>query len=71
MTNSAAKAMGSLSSLLLDHVDSTLVHDSNYDIAQGLLRNYTQLGSMSLRQMANACFVSQASFSRFLQVFGV
>jgi DNA-binding MurR/RpiR family transcriptional regulator len=70
MTDSAAKAMGSLSSLLLDYVDTTLVHDSNYDIAQGLLRNYTQLGSMSLRQMANACFVSQASFSRFCRFLG-
>lgn len=70
MTSSAAKAMGSLSSLLLDYVDTTLVCDSNYDIAQGLLRNYTQLGSMSLRQMAAACFVSQASFSRFCRHMG-
>ena len=62
--------MGSLSSLLLDYVDTAVVYDSNYDIAQGLLRNYTQLGSMSLRQMANACFVSQASLSRFCRFLG-
>ena len=49
------KAMGSLADLLLDYVGSTRVHDANYEIAQGLLRNYTQLASMSLRQMADAC----------------
>ena len=70
MTDSTAKAMGSLSDLLLDYVDTTRVHDSNYDIAQGLLRNYTRLGSMSLRQMADACFVSKASLSRFCRFMG-
>ena len=64
------KAMGSLADLLLDYVGSTRVHDANYEIAQGLLRNYTQLASMSLRQMADACYVSKASFSRFCRYLG-
>lgn len=70
MQASAAKAMGSLADLLLDYVGSTRVHDSNYDIAQGLLKNYTRLSSMSLRQMADACYVSKASFSRFCRYLG-
>lgn len=70
MRASATKAMGSLADLLLDYVGSTRVHDANYDIAQGLLRNYTRLSSMSLRQMADACFVSKASLSRFCRYLG-
>ncbi len=70
MTTSSAKAMGSLADLLLDYVGTARVHDQNYDIAQGLLRSYTQLPSMSLRQMADTCYVSPASFSRFCRFMG-
>lgn len=70
MGDGAGKAMGSLADLLLDYVGSARVHDSNYEVAQGLLRNYTQLSNMSLRQMAEACFVSKASFSRFCRYPG-
>lgn len=70
MATSTAKAMGSLVDLLLDFVDTARVHDQNYDIAQGLLRHYAELGSMSLRQMADACYVSPASLSRFCRFVG-
>lgn len=70
MSDGSVKAMGSLADLLLDYVSSARVHDSNYEVAQGLLRNYTRLSSMSLRQMAEACFVSKASFSRFCRYLG-
>ena len=70
MGDGSVKAMGSLADLLLDYVGSARVHDSNYEVAQGLLRNYPQLSSMSLRQMAEACFVSKASFSRFCRYLG-
>lgn len=70
MGDGSDKAMGSLADLLLDYAGSTRVHDANYEIAQGLLRNYTQLASMSLRQMAEACYVSNASFSRFCRYLG-
>lgn len=70
MGDGSVKAMGSLADLLLDYVGSARVHDSNYEVAQGLLRNYTRLSSMSLRQMAEACFVSKASFSRFCRYLG-
>lgn len=70
MDSGTAKAMGSLGDLLLDYVGSARAHDTNYEIAQGILRNYAQLSSMSLRQMANACFVSPASLSRFCRFIG-
>lgn len=70
MGDGTYKAMGSLADLLIDYVGSTRVHDQNYDIAQGLLRSYTKLSSMSLRQMADTCYVSPASFSRFCRFLG-
>lgn len=70
MGDGTLRAMGSLADLLIDYAGSTRVHDQNYDIAQGLLRNYTKLSSMSLRQMADACYVSPASFSRFCRFLG-
>lgn len=70
MGDGTYKAMGSLADLLIDYVGSTRMHDQNYDIAQGLLRNYSKLCNMSLRQMADACYVSPASFSRFCRYLG-
>lgn len=70
MTDSGAKAMGSLYDLLLDYVDTSRVHDSNYEIAQQLVEHYSELADLSLREMAELCFVSQASFSRFCRFLG-
>lgn len=62
--------MGSLYDLLLDYVDSALPHDSNYEIARALVSNYTNLPNLTLREMSELCFVSQASFSRFCRFLG-
>ena len=70
MADSGAKAMGSLYDLLLDFVDTARVHDSNYEIAHRLLEDYGQLSGLSLRQMSELCYTSQASFSRFCRFLG-
>lgn len=70
MSDGASKAMGSLYDLLLDYIDTTRVHDSTYEIAQTLVRHYTRLPAMTLREMSELCFVSQASFSRFCRFWG-
>ena len=70
MSDSGSKAMGSLYDLLLDYVDTARVHDSTYEIAQTLVRNYARLSTMSLREMSELCYVSQASFSRFCRFWG-
>lgn len=70
MTDSGSKAMGSLYELLLNYVDTTRSHGSNYEIAQALVEHYAELGGMSQREMAELCFVSQASFSRFCRFLG-
>ncbi|MBR3223945.1 MAG: MurR/RpiR family transcriptional regulator [Atopobiaceae bacterium] len=67
--SSGTKAMGSLFDLMLDFVNTSRTHDSNYDIAQTLIEHYNELPQMSLRRMADLRFVSQASFSRFCRFF--
>lgn len=64
------KAMGSLSNKLLNFISTTLVHDSNYDIALILLKNYGKLKKMSIAEVADLCYVSQASISRFCRFIG-
>lgn len=70
MGDSGMKAMGSLADLLLDFVSTTRMHDSNYEIANALLAAYPRIGDMTLREMSELCFVSQASFSRFCRFMG-
>jgi DNA-binding MurR/RpiR family transcriptional regulator len=64
------KTMGSLSSKLLAFISTTQVHDSNYDIAILLVRNFDRLKGMSIREVADLCYVSQASVSRFCRFLG-
>lgn len=70
MTDSGSKAMGSLYDVLLNYVDSSRVHDSNYETALTLVEHYHQLSGLSLKEMAELCFVSQASLSRFCRFLG-
>lgn len=67
---SNAKSMGSLSHKLLSYISTTLVHDSNYDIALILIKNYGRLKNLSIAEVADLCFVSQASISRFCRFLG-
>lgn len=65
-----AKAMGSLSNKLLSYISTTLVHDSNYDIALILLKNYSHLKNLSIGEVAELCYVSPAAISRFCRFIG-
>ena len=65
-----AKAMGSLSNKLLSYISTTLVHDSNYDIALILLKNYSRLKDLSIGEVAELCYVSPAAISRFCRFIG-
>jgi len=64
------KAMGSLSNKLLSYISTTLVHDSNYDIAVLMVKNYDRIKGMSIGEIADLCYVSQASISRFCRFLG-
>ncbi len=64
------KTMGSLANKLLGFISTTQVHDSNYEIAMLLVRNYEKLKGLSIRETADLCYVSQASISRFCRFLG-
>lgn len=64
------KAMGSLSDKLLNFIDNTRVRDVNYDIAFEMLRNYKRLPDMSISEIAEMCFVSTSTISRFCKFLG-
>ena len=62
--------MGSVSEKLLNFVNTAQVHDSYYDIALTLIRNYEKVRKMSIAEMADLCYVSQATVSRFCRFLG-
>lgn len=64
------KSMGSMANKLLGFISTAQVHDSNYDIALLLVKNYDKLKGMSIKEVAELCFVSQASISRFCRFMG-
>lgn len=65
------KMMGSLLDRLLSYVSSAPEQDANYDIAVALLRNYSQLKGLALSQIADLCYTSNASISRFCRFLGM
>lgn len=64
------KTMGSVANKLIDYVDTAVVRDSNYSIAEIMIRNYQKLKGMSISEVADLCFVSKASISRFCRLMG-
>ena len=66
-----AKTMGSLANRLLNFVNTAPVHDSNYDIAVTMLKNYAKMKDMSIGEIADLCYVSKASVSRFCRFLGL
>ncbi len=64
------KTMGSLSNKLLSYISTTQIHDSNYDIAVVLIKNYEKIKGMSIGEIADLCYVSTASISRFSRFLG-
>lgn len=63
-------SMGSVSEKLLNFIDTAQVHDSYYEIALTLVKNYDRVKDMSIAEMADLCYVSQATISRFCRFLG-
>lgn len=57
-------------SVLLHYINGVYKKDTNYDIALKLLAEYEQIPNMTINQMAEICFVSTASISRFIRLLG-
>ena len=63
-------SMGSVSEKLLNFINTAQVHDSYYDIALTLVKNSEKVKRMSIAEMADLCYVSQATISRFCRFLG-
>lgn len=65
-----AKTMGSLAEKLMGYVSTAPQQDANYAIALAMLNHYGQLKNLSLAEIADLCYVSKASISRFCRFMG-
>lgn len=63
-------AMGSVEGQLMDYINTTTHRDGNYEIARTLLEHYWELKDLSIEQIAQLCYVSKASISRFCRALG-
>ncbi|KAI4444086.1 MurR/RpiR family transcriptional regulator [Schaedlerella arabinosiphila] len=70
MSTHDAKPMGSIADFLLNYVSTAPIHDTNYEIAVGMIQNYSSLYKKSCEEVAEICFVSKASISRFCKFIG-
>lgn len=57
-------------SLLLRYINNVQKKDNNYDIAKALLTHYHDIPQLNIHDMADKCFVSTASLSRFVRLLG-
>lgn len=57
-------------SRLINFINTTSIHDMNYNIAKYLLTHITEASNMTIYDVAEACFVSPASVSRFVKTLG-
>ena len=55
---------------LLNIVNNNSSGDTEYSIAMGLLKNIVAIGKLSIEQMADKCYTSTASLSRFCRKLG-
>lgn len=60
----------SVLSILLQYINNSFVKDSNYDIAEYMVKNYFKIPNMTINDLAEVCYVSPASISRFIRTLG-
>ena len=65
-----ANTLGSLAEKLMSYVSPTPQQDANYDSALAMLTHYGKLKNLSLAGIADLCYVSKASISRFCRFMG-
>lgn len=61
---------GQVLARLLRIVNGQLKKDANYDIALNILTHYSEITSYTINDLADKCFVSTASISRFIRLLG-
>ena len=64
------RTMGSMADKLLNFISSSSDHDANYDIALHIVKNYASVRKLNQKQIAQLCYVSEATISRFCRFLG-
>ncbi len=60
----------SVLSLLLSYINHAKKKDNNYIIAKQMLRHFSKIPEVTIHDMADICYVSSASISRFVKMLG-
>lgn len=60
----------SIMSQLLGFVNYNDQKDANYDIAKTILENYYKIPDLTIYELADLCFVSASSITRFIKAIG-
>ncbi|MDO4467126.1 MAG: MurR/RpiR family transcriptional regulator [Bacillota bacterium] len=63
-------AHDSLMTRLFRYVNSQNKKDTNHDIAVSLLRHYNEIPDKTINELADMCYASPASISRFVKTMG-
>lgn len=57
-------------SILLRQINSSIKKGNAYDIAKALLEHYDEIPDLTIHELADACYISSASLSRFIRTIG-
>lgn len=60
----------SIVSMLLNYVNYSDSRGSDYDVAKGLLENYHDIPDLTIYDLADRCFVSASTLTRFIRNMG-
>lgn len=60
----------SVLSSLLRYINNTKKRDNNYSIAKSMLMHFDDIPNVTIHDMADFCYVSSASISRFVKLLG-
>ncbi len=64
------KTLGTVRNLLLRYTNENYQKDTNYDIAIAIINVYDRIPSISINELAELCFVSPATITRFIKHLG-
>lgn len=57
-------------SILLRQINSSVKKGNAYDIAKALLDHYHEIPELTIHELADACYISASSLSRFIRTIG-
>lgn len=66
----SSKVMGSVANILLNYMNSINKSDNYFDVCKNVLKNLNRMEHININDLADLCFVSPATISRFCKHMG-